>query len=90
MIRRHMTVYGQVQGVGFRYQAQRAAELFGCTGWVRNEWDGSVVMELQGSGAQIARVLFTIKRNHFIRIERIESEDTALIPDERRFRIIGY
>lgn len=33
MIRRHITFYGWVQGVGFRYRARHAAELYGCTGW---------------------------------------------------------
>ncbi|MBQ6347947.1 MAG: acylphosphatase [Clostridia bacterium] len=33
VIRRHMTFYGWVQGVGFRYRARHAADLYGCTGW---------------------------------------------------------
>ena len=40
--RKHIVFYGSVQGVGFRYRARQAAGLVGCTGWVRNEWDGSV------------------------------------------------
>ena len=39
MLRKHITFYGWVQGVGFRYRARHAAQLYGCTGWVRNEWD---------------------------------------------------
>ncbi len=46
---------GEVQGVGFRWTAQRIANTHGLTGWVRNEWDGSVQMELQGTSEQIAR-----------------------------------
>ena len=45
---------GEVQGVGFRWTSQRLANQIGLTGWVRNEWDGSVSMELQGTSAQIA------------------------------------
>ena len=48
MIRRHIIFTGWVQGVGFRYRARHAADLYGCTGWVRNEWEGSVTMEIQG------------------------------------------
>lgn len=33
---------GVVQGVGFRWYAQREASLLGLTGWVANEPDGSV------------------------------------------------
>ena len=48
MIRKHIIFTGQVQGVGFRWRAREAARLYGCTGWCRNEWDGSVTMEIQG------------------------------------------
>ena len=46
ILRKHIIFYGWVQGVGFRYRARHAAELYGCTDWVRNEWDGSVTMEM--------------------------------------------
>ena len=49
MIRKHIVFTGQVQDVGFRWRARQAAKLYGCTGWCRNEWDGSVTMEIQGS-----------------------------------------
>ena len=45
---------GEVQGVGFRWTSQRVANKFGLTGWVRNERDGSVSMELQGTDTQIS------------------------------------
>ncbi len=32
MIRRHIVFTGSVQGVGFRYRARHATELYGCTG----------------------------------------------------------
>ena len=37
-----VVVRGRVQGVGFRWFAQREATLLGLTGWVANEPDGSV------------------------------------------------
>ena len=48
MIRKRITFTGQVQGVGFRWRARQAAQLYNCTGWCRNDWDGSVTMEIQG------------------------------------------
>ena len=56
-VRKHITFYGWVQGVGFRYRARHAAEMYGCTGWVRNEWDGSVTMEIQGTDEAIDKVI---------------------------------
>ena len=36
LIRQHMKITGQVQGVGFRYRARYAASNLGVTGWVKN------------------------------------------------------
>lgn len=52
--RLHLRFVGQVQGVGFRWTAQHTARDLGLTGWVINVWDGSVVMELQGTNEQIS------------------------------------
>ena len=41
--------YGRVQGVGFRWFVKRLAEANRLTGFARNEWDGSVTVELQGT-----------------------------------------
>lgn len=68
MIRRHISFRGRVQGVGFRYRACRAAAEFGCTGWVRNEYDGSVSMEIQGTEEQIGQ-------GRYVRIDSVESRD---------------
>ena len=40
MIRKHIIFSGCVQGVGFRWRARKAAEMYGVTGWVRNDWNG--------------------------------------------------
>lgn len=47
-VRIHAVFHGEVQGVGFRYTARQAANALGLTGWVRNEYDGSVSAEIQG------------------------------------------
>jgi acylphosphatase len=44
----NIRVLGHVQGVGFRYAARRAAELYRVNGFVRNEYDGSVYIEAEG------------------------------------------
>ncbi len=41
-------VVGQVQGVAFRASAEANATSLGLTGWVRNEPDGSVTLEIEG------------------------------------------
>ncbi len=38
-----ITLTGRVQGVGFRFFVEEAAQALGLTGWVRNGWDGGTV-----------------------------------------------
>lgn len=84
-IRRRLVFRGDVQGVGFRWRARHAAAGVGATGWVRNEADGSVTMELQGSEAQIDRVLASLAQGRYIRIEDMEMRAIPVEPDERGF-----
>ena len=85
MIRRHISFTGGVQGVGFRYRARHAASLYGCTGWVKNEWDGSVTMEIQGRPEDIHRVILAIQAGRYVEIEKMVVKEIAL-EDERGFR----
>ena len=45
-------VSGMVQGVGFRFFAQRAAEKLKMSGFVRNLWDGRVEVFAMGTPEQ--------------------------------------
>lgn len=86
MIRRHIVFRGMVQAVGFRYRARLAAEENGCTGFVRNEWDGSVTMEIQGTEKAIAHVIVSIEQGRFICIDRMEAETIPIIEGEHGFK----
>lgn len=86
-IRKYIRFYGDVQAVGFRYTAYHAAQLYGATGWVRNEYDGSVSMEIQGSERQIDDVVAAIERGRYIRIDRMEVKTVPAVSDERGFRV---
>ena len=46
--RLHCIFSGNVQGVGFRYSAERAATSLGLAGWVRNTDDGKVEAMCEG------------------------------------------
>ena len=85
MIRRRIVFSGWVQGVGFRYRAKHAAQLYGCTGWCRNEWDGSVTMEIQGTEESIERVLLAIEGGTYVRIENMDGRPIPLQTGERGF-----
>lgn len=87
IIRKHFVFSGTVQGVGFRWRARRAAEVFGATGWVRNDLGDTVTMEIQGTEAQINAVLAALERGTYIRIEDIE---TAIVPVEKSEKYFLY
>ena len=86
MIRKHIVFHGSVQGVGFRYRARHAADLYGCTGWVKNEWDGSVSMEIQGEEESIDQVILAIERGTFVRIENMAVKSIPVVRYEYGFR----
>ena len=87
-IRKHINFQGQVQGVGFRYRARHAADRYGCTGWVHNEWDGSVTMEIQGEEESIDKVIIDIERGLYVHIENMSCKRLPLNEDERGFRAV--
>lgn len=68
-IRKHIIFYGRVQGVGFRYRAEYAAENYGVTGWVRNLYDGSVEMEAEGTERGIDDMIIAIEKGTYIEIQ---------------------
>ena len=53
-VRRRLRVRGRVQGVWFRASAEREAARLRVTGFARNERDGSVTVEAEGSPAAVA------------------------------------
>ena len=79
--------YGMVQGVGFRYTAMHAAGMYRLTGYVRNEYDGSVTCEVQGDEDAIDRFVATVRSGRFIDISEIDRRELAVIPDERSFDV---
>ena len=50
-------VHGRVQGVSFRYYTQLRARELGVTGYVRNEWDGTVQVVAEGPRAALDEML---------------------------------
>ncbi len=61
-----------VQGVAFRYYAQRWASERGLTGWVRNRDDGRVEVAAEGDRAGLEAFVF------MPRDTPVETEDTAV------------
>jgi acylphosphatase len=56
-IRRRLIVEGYVQGVFFRATTQEKALEFEVSGWVRNRWDGTVEVLVEGDEGRVAQLV---------------------------------
>ncbi|SEQ28275.1 acylphosphatase [Virgibacillus subterraneus] len=72
----HVTVSGRVQGVGFRYTTQQKAKEHGLTGWVQNQSNGTVELEVEGKETSVNSFLIELESgfNQFIRVDDITVE----------------
>ena len=79
----HIIVKGFVQGVGFRYFVMREANQYGLTGFVRNLYDGSVEVYIEGDKEIVDQFKKVLKKgSSYSRVDRIEVED---LPYEKKF-----
>ena len=76
--RRHVVIYGFVQGVGFRFGVERVANSRGVSGWVRNRADGAVEAVFEGEQEDVeALVEFCRRGPRGAQVERIEVEEES-------------
>ena len=87
VIRRALRFTGFVQGVGFRWRAEKAANALGATGWVRNDSDGSVSMEIQGTEEQIDGVILAVERGTYVQIENMYAKTIPAVEGEYGFTV---
>lgn len=78
-IRRHYVFSGYVQGVGFRYAGSHTAQHLGITGWVRNNYDGTVEMEAEGTPEDLSALISALRDWDYGSVSDIDCDD---IPTE--------
>jgi acylphosphatase len=70
---KHLDIFGQVQGVGFRYHFSEQAQRLGIAGWVRNRRGGSVEAVIAGTPAAIdALIAWSRVGPATAQVERVE------------------
>lgn len=77
-IRKEYLFFGRVQGVGFRYRASHLALRRRISGFVTNEYDGSVRMEAQGKKEELTEFIKEISQGRWIEIDQIQEKDIPL------------
>ena len=70
-----------IEEVGFRYYAVQKANQLGLTGWVKNLYDGSVEMEVEGQEELIDQLIIFLQNRTYIWIERIDAKTIPLQQD---------
>lgn len=90
LIRRAATVAGRVQGVSFRYHSERQARRLGLSGWVRNDDDGSVRLEVQGEDDAVAEFVDWLQTGPPAAVvDHVDVDDVDVRADEAGFRTVG-
>jgi acylphosphatase len=84
---RRVLYSGRVQGVGFRYTAQRIAQQHAVTGYVKNLRDGRVELVVEGTGGEIERLLTEIAAAMEGNIESTEAQAVSATGQFRAFEL---
>jgi acylphosphatase len=84
-------VSGRVQGVGYRYFTQDAAEKLEMTGYVRNCEDGRVEILAMGAPWQHAKLRALLERGPmFSSVSEVREESAAIEPEFESGFVINH
>ncbi|MCK5219799.1 acylphosphatase [bacterium] len=81
-------VYGRVQGVGYRFFVERAAQERYLSGWVANAPNGSVKIEAQGPEEDLRTLLRDLERGPGLAVvEKMKIDWLDSLPKEEGFYV---
>lgn len=81
-------VRGVVQGVGFRWFVLQRARRWKVTGWVRNNRNGSVSLEMQGSRDSLEMMRDEISQGpSWSRVDSVNMREIPVVTGERGFQV---
>ena len=84
-IRKEFHFEGNVQNIGFRFEVQSHAKPLGITGYAKNNDDGSVTAELQGTEKNINKVINDLHNIDRIQIDSMTEKDLPVDYYEKDF-----
>ena len=76
-------VEGIVQGVGYRFFTQDKAREYGLTGYVKNQYDGSVEVYAEGEANIINKFTNELKKGP--RMARVERVNVKWLDEEKQY-----
>lgn len=87
-IRKEFHFEGNVQNIGFRFEVQSHAKPLGITGYAKNNDDGSVTAQLQGSEKNINKVITDLQNIDRIQIDSMTEKNLPVDYYEKDFYIL--
>ena len=88
---KQITVYGRVQGVGFRYFVQHVGSRLGLEGNVRNRPDSTVEIVVEGNEKKIAEFIKLVEKGPSLAwVQRIDVMDIPAQGTFGSFLIEGW
>jgi len=87
-IRKEFHFEGNIQNIGFRFEVQSHAKPLGITGYAKNNDDGSVTAELQGTEKSINKVIKSLQDVDRIQIDSMTEKEIPLDYYENDFCIL--
>lgn len=89
VVRVHLYIEGNVQGVFFRRSAKNKADELGVVGLIRNRRDGSVEAIAQGSKSKVDTFIKWCKKGPpFSKVEKVEVEWKKNLEDFEEFEVV--
>lgn len=81
MLAKRFFVSGRVQGVGFRFFAERTASSLEVSGYARNLFDGRVEVYAIGGADQLEALRNALRRGpRMAQVDRVNEEDAEILP----------
>lgn len=85
---RRFFVRGRVQGVGFRWFAEREAHTIGIVGWIRNNPDGGVEVFAMGTRDQLAKLRSSLQQGpRAARVDDVAESDAEPVAGLNSFQV---
>jgi acylphosphatase len=91
LVRVRVLAGGRVQGVAYRFYAEKCAARLGVTGWVRNLADGRVEVLAEGPSGSVESLLDDLREGpRLARVETFEVRREPATGEFSAFRVVYH
>ena len=89
-MKKHLLIFGKVQGVGFRYWLHTTAIEKNIHGWVKNKFTGEVEARLNGKEEDVNDIIKQCEKGpHSSNVTQVKIQDYKQEYSKKSFNILG-